>query len=394
MTLVKDTEPSHRFHLWTAVTIVAAMLGRKCEIEFGPETVHPNLYTVLTGPPGSRKSVAIKYGSAILSKAMASKPGLASLSSVITRQAFFQQLAAAEQTDPDPANNSVFTHCSLFVIASELVTFFQGKDVNERMADLCDLYDGKNIFDYKTKTSGNIYAVRPSVWILGATTPNWIQVSMPQLAVGGGMTSRTIFVVSMNKGQHIPYTRMKPFDADLTNGLILDLNEIRKMIGKFRFDDEATKFYEFWYDGPYKEHGVKDPRLLTYIERLPSMIVKVAMVKSAARSDSMTITKEDLQGSICLFSDLHKTMPLAFGGHGMSKLSAQTNMVKELLRNRIYISEAEIMSTLDMHISKLDLVQIKDTLVSSRFCHIDLKDGERYWFLSDEQLKQGGEVCG
>lgn len=390
MKLVKETEPSKRFHLWTAITIIAAMLGRKCEIEFGPEIVHPNLYTILTGPPGSRKSVAIKYGTIILDKAMESQPGVTNVPDVITRQAFFQQLQAAERTDY--WDGAPFVHSSLFVVASELVTFFQGKDIDQRLADLCALYDGKSTFEYKTKTSGAVYAINPSVWILGATTPNWIQVSMPQLAVGGGMTSRTIFVVSTKKGRHISYTKMPAFDKELTNHLVFDLTEIRKLIGRFHFDTTAKVAYDDWYENIYPNHNIKDPRLLTYAERLPSMIIKVAMVNSAAKGDSMVITELDLRQTIQFFNDIHITMPLAFGGHGMSRLSAQTNLVKELLRNRILISEAEILATLDMHISKYDLDQVKDTLLTSRFCRIELKNDQKYWFLSEAQIKQGVEV--
>lgn len=391
MKLVDQTEPPSRFHLWTAVTIISAMLGRKCEIEFGPVMIHPNLYTILTGPPGCRKSEAINYGEQLLEKVMETLPGITSAPDIVTRQEFFQQLVNAEQTDYPGNGSPPFVHSSLMIIASELVIFLQDKDINQRLADLCALYDGKNKFHYKTKTSGQSYAVKPSVWILGATTPNWIQISMPQLAVGGGMTSRTIFVVATKKGKHIPYTMMPKFNEDLKNNLILDLMEIKKLIGRFTFDQEATDYYTHWYTNLYPKHNIKDQRLLSYIERLPSMIVKVAMVNSAAKSDNMIITKLDLRQSIQFFDDLHQTMPLAFGGQGLNPLGAQTNMVKELLRSQIIIAESELMATLDMHISKFDMERIKETLIASKFCRIDLKSGEKHWFLSENIIKQGIE---
>lgn len=390
LSLVKETEPAKRFHLWTAVTIVAAMLGRKCEIDFGPETVHPNLYTVLTGPPGIRKSVAIKYGESILTKVIETQ-GIAPAPDIVTRQEFFRQLEVAEKTDYGP-DGQPFIHSSLLVIAPELVVFLQEKDINQRLADLCALYDGKAHLLYKTKTQGQTYAVQPSVWILGATTPNWIQISMPQLAVGGGMTSRTIFVVSMSKGKHIPYTRMPPFDEELKSKLIYDLAEIKRMIGKFFFDKQAVDYYENWYVNAFPCHGIKDQRLLSYIERLPSMVVKVAMVSSAAQRDTGIVTAADLSYAVKCFGELHRTMPLAFGGQGMSHLGAQTNMVKELLRNRIVISEAEILDTLHMHVTKYDLERIKETLTGAKFCRIDVNKGEKAWFLSENEIRLGKEI--
>ena len=385
MYLVKTTEPARRFHLWVAITIVAAMLGRKCEIEFGPVILHPNLYTILTGPPGIRKGEAIKYGESILEKVVETS-GLAPAPDIITRQAFYKQLELAEHTDYDN-DGKPFIHSSLLVIAPELVVFLQEKEINQRMADLCALYDGKAHLLYQTKTQGETYAVNPSVWLLAATTPNWIQISMPQLAVGGGMTSRTIFVVSMAKGAHIPFTRMPKFDPELSSKLIYDLAEIKKMIGRFTFDQEAIEYYEYWYIEAFPKHGVKDQRLLSYIERLPSMVIKVAMVISASKRDTMIVTRPDLKQSVQFFSDLHHTMPLAFGGQGLSSLGAQTNMVKELLRNRIILSESELLSTLYMHITKYDMERIKETLVGAKFCRIDIKGGEKCWFLSENEIQ-------
>ncbi len=387
--MTQQTEPPRRFHLWTAITIIAAMLGRKCEMEFGPEILHPNLYTVLTGPPGIRKSVAIRYGESILTKVIETQ-GIAPAPDIVTRQEFFRQLEVAERTDYT-LDGKPFVHSSLLVIAPELVVFLQEKDINQRLADLCALYDGKPHLLYKTKTQGQSYAIQPSVWILGATTPNWIQISMPQLAVGGGMTSRTIFVVSMAKGYHIPYTQMPPFDPDLKSKLIYDLAEIKKMIGRFEFDQEAKEYFEYWYIEAFPKHGIRDQRLLSYVERLPSMVVKVAMVNSASKRASMVITRSDLRQSVQFFNDLHHTMPLAFGGQGLSPLGAQTNMVKELIRNRIVISESEILATLMHHVSKYDLERIKETLVGAKFCRIDIHGGEKRWSLTEKQPQREEE---
>jgi hypothetical protein len=66
-------------------------------------------------------------------------------------------------------------------------------------------------------------------------------------------------------------------------------------------------------------------------------------------------------------------------------------MVKELLRSRIIVPESELLATLDMHISRQDMEKIKETLVVSKFCRIELKGGEKHWFLSENIIKQGVE---
>lgn len=390
--MTSATEPASRFHLWTAITIIAAMLGRKCEIEFGPTILHPNLYTVFVGPPGIRKSEAIKYGEELLQPLRDQGiKGLATAPDIVTRQEFYQQIVDAEFTDYFPSGEP-FVHSSLFVIAPELVIFLNEKDIVQRLGDLCAFYDGKAKFHYKPKQAAAAYAIKPSVWILGATTPNWIQISMPQLAVGGGMTSRTIFVVATSKGKHISYTDMPKFDEELRNSLICDLAEIKKLIGKFTFDPQAVNYYREWYHKAYPNHGIKDQRLLSYVERLPSMMVKVAMVISAAQRDDMIVTQKDLRLSIKFFSDLHQLMPLAFGGQGLSNIGAQTNIVKEMIRDRTIISEAELLATLDMHISKFDLVRIMETLLTSRYCRCDVLQGEKCYIYAQKPITDGAEA--
>jgi hypothetical protein len=84
--------------------------------------------------------------------------------------------------------DTVLSHCSLLVVADELATFLGDNDP-QRIADLCRIYDGVELHEYKTKHSGSYYIPNPAVWLLAATTPNWIETCMPQLAVGGGITS-------------------------------------------------------------------------------------------------------------------------------------------------------------------------------------------------------------
>lgn len=374
--LVNDTEPPIRYHTWTAITMLASLLGRKCEMEFGPEIIHPNLYTILTGPPGVRKGSAIKYGVSLLKELGGSVMFTAN---VVTRQQFYGEIEACQAIDYLPSGEP-FIHSSLFVVSDELVMFLEEKDTR-RLADLCDLYDGKPVFEYKTKKSGHNYAVNPSLWILAGTTPNWIQVCMPQLAAGGGMTSRTIFVVAEKKGKHIPLTKMRSFDPVLTAKLVSDMAEIKAMCGRFTVHSAAATYYEEWYEKvyPYLTGQVKDERLKSYVERLPLMVTKVAMVIAASKRDDMIVYDRDVAQAVQLFNDIQIDMHRAFGGFGTSVISAQTYMVKDMIRERGAVARSEILSRLDMHISNWDLSRIMETLLMSKYCKPATIDNETFY---------------
>jgi hypothetical protein len=177
--LTSETEPPTRFHLWSAITMIGAMLGRKCEVKLGPELFFPNLYTVLIGPPGSRKGTAIKYATEVLDEVTTKKT---SSPDAVTKEQLIGEFELATETTMIGGNPLV--HASLFVVAPELVNFIKEND-HERLGYLCQLYDGLPKFEYKTKTSQNFYITNPALWILGATTPNWIEIAMKQLGVGG-----------------------------------------------------------------------------------------------------------------------------------------------------------------------------------------------------------------
>jgi len=62
----KDTEPPLVFHRWSLLTCMGAALGRQFKLPFGEFNIHPNMYIMLVGDPGTRKSTAIKIAKKVL----------------------------------------------------------------------------------------------------------------------------------------------------------------------------------------------------------------------------------------------------------------------------------------------------------------------------------------
>lgn len=61
-----DTEPPIIFHRWSLVTSIGAMLGRQFFLPFGDFRIAPNMYVMLLGDPGTRKSTSIKTAKRIV----------------------------------------------------------------------------------------------------------------------------------------------------------------------------------------------------------------------------------------------------------------------------------------------------------------------------------------
>ena len=63
---VVDTEAPLVFHRWTVLSILGATLGRQYHFPFGHFRIFPNMYVMLIGNPGSRKSSAINMAKKLL----------------------------------------------------------------------------------------------------------------------------------------------------------------------------------------------------------------------------------------------------------------------------------------------------------------------------------------
>ena len=56
---VEETETPRIMHIWAALSGVGACLGRRVQLPFGITDIYANMFVLLVGPPGVRKSTAI-----------------------------------------------------------------------------------------------------------------------------------------------------------------------------------------------------------------------------------------------------------------------------------------------------------------------------------------------
>lgn len=357
---VQKTEPSAHFHIWVTVQLIASCLGRKCEVVFGPQKYFPAFYVVLVGPPGARKGTAISYGTELLQHVR----NITVAPDAATRQQFFKELERAQ--DIVHFGDTVLAHCSLIVVADELAVFLGDNDP-QRLAELCRFFDGVPLHEYKTVGGTNAYIPNPAIWLLGATTPNWIESCMPQLAVGGGITSRIIFVYAPKKDKHISLTKMEPFDQKIEAEIINDLQVISEMRGQFFVDKSGDETFDKWYSEIYPRMQPEDTRLTYFMDRLPAHVAKLSMVTSAARRDTMTITGGDVAMAVKMFNEIIPNMTHALGGMGLNVLSRQTEMVRLMLKEQGPTRKSVIMRVLRMHLNEFDYVRVKMALASEKF---------------------------
>jgi len=339
---MKNTEPPESFILWTAISVVAAALQRKCLLKWGTITFYPNLYILLVGPSASRKGTAMGPGTQLLEDA-----NIPLAADSTTREALIRRLKQS-RNDPvvDTDTGKVEAHSSMTIFSEEF-TVFLGYHNNEMMSALCNWYDCKKVWRYET-ISRDVEKIH-GVWVnlMGATTPELIKSSMPLDAIGGGLTTRIIGVFESEKGKDVIIPFQTPEEIELYQYLLWDLEKISLFKGEYHYTEGFIDRWTEWYTNASGSDPIfSDPRFAGYIGRRPSHILKLSMVMSASRrpeKENLIITKEDIDRAIMILEKTELKMPRIFSGVGKSDISGLIPEVMAYLSVHKKASKAQIL---------------------------------------------------
>lgn len=359
-------EAPRRMYWWVGVSCIAGALRRRVWIDQAYFQWHPNFYIILVAPPGIvSKSTTADTGMSLLRKV----PGVVFGPNVVTWQALVSSFAAgAEQFE----YKGTFIPMSAMTIASsELGNLLNPQDKD--MVDmLVNLWDGKP-FKKMTKTSGNDEVINPWLNIIACTTPDWIAGSFPEYMIGGGLTSRCIFVYADKKEKYIAYPAAHvPIDlAERAEALIRDLEHMSvNLCGEYALTPEAVEWGEAWYQTHYLEDAKKfdSLRFGGYVARKQTHMHKLAMVIAAARRDELVITKPDLELAAEQLTALEPDMEYVFAKIGMQGQSIHVQRLINLVRSRGSISYAEAFRFLQPHFPfKRELEDVINTCIAAGF---------------------------
>lgn len=327
-------------YFWCGVSAVAGALRRRVWIDQVYFQWHPNLYIILVAPPGIvSKSTTADTAMSLLREV----PGIRFGPSVVTWQALVTGFAEAAETFT--VGDKQYIQSSMTINSSEFGNLLDPR--NKELVDmLVHLWDGKP-FTKATKTSGTDEVVNPWINIIAATTPDWIAGSFPEYMVGGGFTSRCIFVFADSKAKYVPYPALAvPKGLDkLKADLVHDLEYIAvNLAGEYRLTDDAIKWGSEWYERHYTvDAKTLDPsRFGGYIARKQTQAHKIAMILAAAVRDELFITKDDLQTAVEMLTDLEPDMHHVFDKIGMTQEAVHSDRLTQLICKRGRIGYAEV----------------------------------------------------
>lgn len=329
-----NTEPPAIFHRWSILTCVAAYLSRDIHINHGHFTIYPNLYTLLIGSAGSRKSSAIN-----IAKGLLKQSGYSNFSPTkTTKEKFFIDMAEhsaggvedfLEQSifgNKEDDTNSV---SEMFIVAGEFNTFF-GNNILDFVTDLGELWDYNGRFESKVKNSKSVQIMNPTINILGGNTPTGFSAAFPIEILGQGFFSRTLMIYGERTREKITWP--EPPDPKHTEELLITLRAIKAQAiqsGLITISGEAKEILNTIY---MRWNDLDDARFESYSNRRFTHLLKLCMIITAIRLSSI-ISAEDVIYANTILSYAEHFMPKALGEFGKAKHADVAHKILQVLES-------------------------------------------------------------
>ena len=368
-------EAPRHMYFWAGVSAVAGALRRKVWIDQAYFKWYPNFYICLVAPPGIvSKSTTAGVAMGLLRQV----PGIKFGPDVVTWPALVS--AFAESTEGFEHDGMLYPMSAMTLESSEFGNLLNPQD--KEMVDLLvSLWDGKQgVFEKTTKHSGKDSVENPWINLIACTTPSWIAGNFPEYMVGGGFTSRTIFVYADTKERYVAYPGLQvPKDLDKHAAtLVEDLGTISQLHGEYKLTKSAVEFGEAWYQNHYSVRAANlDPdRFGGYIARKQTHIHKLAMVLSASQGDSMLITPEHLATAHQMITDLEPDMQFVFSKIGRSDASLHAERLVNFVQQKGEVGFQEAYRYVHSHFSSMrDFEDVLSGIVRAGFLIMTQRNG-------------------
>jgi hypothetical protein len=375
----ENTEIPSIFALWAGISTVSAAMGRDCFIDQGHFTVYPNLYIVLVaGSAKCRKSTSINTATRFLEKM---KPPVKLISQKMTTEALIGSLAGTAVAN----ETTVINQAEGIAVVDELATLIDANAFKTGMIPLLTkLFDCED-FPYETRSRGIEYVRNPCMSILGGSTLHWIKESVPVVAIGGGFTSRVIFVYRDSFEKLIAWPTKNEDMLNMQEAVVHDLNEVTKLRGNFGFTDDAIKLYSTEYETFIKTSVLfTNKNLAGYAGRRHVLLLKLCMVVAASDKDTKLVNEQDVQVAIKILTNAETNMPKVLSAISSEVAGDLFEEVFNIIKGQKIITRSMLLRKLSNKLTARDLTVITETLVETQLISVQI-DGEqvKYVFVGE-----------
>ena len=348
-------ESPEMFHKWVCISIIAAALDRNVYMDRGFSKMFANLYITLCAQSARlRKTACCDIGVNLLQDALAD--GVNHISQKLSPEALIVELHNQwEKTEMGTG----------YIYSPEFAVFIGTRKGDDTLISLMtDLYDPKNHFKNTTVGRGEVKVENTCVNMLSATTPDWLKSSLPAYAIGGGFTSRIVFVFQSSTDRVWAFPKLSRTEIQLRLDLIHDLRMLHRLRGEYLLTPDATDYYEDWYIKLYNpDMGAES--IKGYLGRKHVMVLKIAMVLAACRRTELVITEDEIEEALKILTENERELPGVMDMVQSSEGGATNMRIYQIIRKRKEITHTDLLRSCCHFVDAKQLSDIINTLTQA-----------------------------
>ena len=307
------TEASDVHHYYAILCAAGAVLGRRAYFHYAYR-LYPNSYVLSVGSAGmSRKTTTQRLATDVVERV---DPALKIARASGSGEGLLDMLAGADVTEAvaDPIHNRVL------LVQSEMAQLLaKGRQeaTGTLVPILLEAYDAPPVINPPTRAN-KIRAEKPTLSMLGASTPSQLQRYMMGHEVYGGFVSRLMVAVGEPKAP-IPLPRkVDPSRFNKVVGMLHDATERWKTPTEFRMSAEAEDAWkQFYITWSSQQQGLGDKADI--VSRTTSHAIKLALLFAALENDDPTIELGQIEAAIAAAEFVQAGALEVFGDFGSTK---------------------------------------------------------------------------
>lgn len=373
-TYCEGSETPELYDIWSSLVALSSIVSRRVWLDLGYFRIYANLYVVLVGAPGGRKTSSMSIckellediGNISFSATCQTKESLCKYMSSDCIKMFEYDAKLVDATGATVEKHIKKQYTPVTLCLTEL-SHFLGSGTSAHMIDfLTTIYDAEH-YDAKTKGRGEDIIPGPYLTILACTTPSNITRYLKEDVISGGFSRRTLFAFELDDGEPIPFPEITPTGAKAWLACIEWGKKLQTVVGEFTWTPEAKTWYAEWYTVLFK--SVKEKAgLMTYgyFRSKHIQLLKVAMLVALSETTELVLRIDHLLIASSMLDKLEKNMNKVFEGMGRNELSAVSARIIEFcsMLNKP-VPEKEIMSAFFKDAETKELYTIINHLVST-----------------------------
>lgn len=251
------------------------------------------------------------------------------------------------------------------IFAPELAEFFGSKDYQKGMLqDMTDILSNLDYKDISLKSKQNHIIPKPTVTILGGSTPSWLYKAMPDGAMGGGFYPRFVIACETDVKRKVAWIKYDIPPAELSFALAgrdefmhrsQFLVDSLRRVGELVPREDARGAYKKWYD---TREGDFSPLAQPYAHRCRDHAMKIAMICALSREHNY-IDLADINFAIAAIQYIAQRVDEALG------LPSADAMISREVLKLLPACWSDVLRTLGNQYTRAELNRAKDFLVDS-----------------------------